>query len=45
MIDRPAMLLPLANALPMMAAGALEQCCGEAEVLRNALASDAPDDE
>jgi serine/threonine-protein kinase len=44
-IDRPAMLLPLGNALPMMAAGALDRCCGEAEVLRNALASGAPDGE
>jgi serine/threonine-protein kinase len=44
-IDRPAMLLPLANALPMMAPGALEKCCGEAEVLRTALSSGAPDGE
>ncbi len=42
-IDRPAMLAPLATALPMMAAGALERCCGEAEALRTAVASDAAD--
>ncbi len=42
-IDRPAMLLPLANALPMMAAGALERCCGQAESLRAALSSGAVD--
>ncbi len=38
-IDRPTMLLPLGSALPMMAAGALERCCDEAEELRKALSS------
>jgi serine/threonine-protein kinase len=44
-IDRPAMLMPLGNALPMMAAGALERCCAEAEALRTALSSGAADGE
>ena len=38
-IDRPAMLLQLATALPMMAPGALEQCCERAEALRKAVES------
>ncbi len=38
-IDRPAMLRPLATALPMMAVEALERCVTEAEALRNAVAS------
>jgi tRNA A-37 threonylcarbamoyl transferase component Bud32 len=42
-IDRPAMLTSLANALPMMAPGALDRCCEEAESLRAAVASAAPD--
>jgi serine/threonine-protein kinase len=42
-IDRPAMLLQLATALPMMSAGALDQCCTHAEALRTAFASEAPD--
>ncbi len=36
-IDRPAVLLQLATALPMMAAGALELCCERAEALRTAV--------
>jgi len=42
-IDRPTMLLPLATTLPMMAAGALERCCTEAETLRTAVSSGAID--
>jgi serine/threonine-protein kinase len=42
-IDRPAMLLQLATALPMMAANALERCCEHAEELRTAVSSGAPD--
>ncbi|MCC6522650.1 MAG: serine/threonine protein kinase, partial [Polyangiaceae bacterium] len=42
-IDRPAMLQQLATALPMMAAGALDRCCSEAEALRTAVASGAAD--
>jgi serine/threonine-protein kinase len=42
-IDRPAMLLQLATALPMMAEGALAQCCERAEELRTAVSADAPD--
>jgi eukaryotic-like serine/threonine-protein kinase len=42
-IDRPAMLLKLATALPMMAEGALAKCCEQAEALRAAISSDAPD--
>ncbi len=42
-IDRPAVLLQLATALPMMAANALEQCCEHAEELRTAVSSGAPD--
>jgi serine/threonine-protein kinase len=44
-IDRPAMLLSLAQALPMMSVGALEHCCAEAEALRTALSSGAVDGE
>jgi hypothetical protein len=36
-IDRPAMLLQLATALPMMAEGALAHCCEQAEALRTAV--------
>ena len=36
-IDRPAMLLQLATALPMMAEGALARCCEQAEALRTAV--------
>jgi serine/threonine-protein kinase len=36
-IDRPATLLQLATALPMMAEGALAQCCERAEALRTAV--------
>jgi eukaryotic-like serine/threonine-protein kinase len=42
-IDRPAMLLQLATALPMMAESALQQCCERAEALRTAVASGADD--
>lgn len=42
-IDRPAMLLQLATALPMMAEGALASCCERAEVLRTAVSSGAAD--
>jgi serine/threonine-protein kinase len=38
-IDRPAMLLQLATALPMMAEGALAKCCEKAEELRAAVSS------
>lgn len=38
-IDRPAMLLQLATALPMMAEGALARCCERAEILRTAVSS------
>ncbi|HEU4405339.1 MAG TPA: serine/threonine-protein kinase [Polyangiaceae bacterium] len=38
-IDRPAMLLQLATALPMMSAEALARCCDRAEALRTAIAS------
>jgi len=44
-IDRPAMLSSLAEALPMMAKGALERCIHEAEALRTALSSGAADGE
>jgi serine/threonine-protein kinase len=43
-IDRPAMLLQLANALPMMAEGALAKCVEQAEALRTAVQS-AQEDE
>ena len=42
-IDRPAMLLQLGNALPMIAAGALETCCERADALRNAASTGAAD--
>jgi serine/threonine-protein kinase len=42
-IDRPAMLAQLATALPMMEASALAQCCEQAEALRTAVSSGAPD--
>ncbi len=42
-IDRPAVLLQLATALPMMAAGALARCCERAEALRTAVSSGAVD--
>jgi serine/threonine-protein kinase len=38
-IDRPAMLLSLANALPMMHGDALARCCEQAEALRTAVSS------
>jgi len=40
-IDRPAMLLQLATALPIMEDGALARCCEQAEALRTALSSGA----
>jgi serine/threonine-protein kinase len=36
-IDRPAVLLQLATALPMMAKGVLEHCCDSAETLQKAV--------
>jgi serine/threonine-protein kinase len=42
-IDRPAMLTQLATALPMMEASALALCCEQAEALRTAVSSGAPD--
>ncbi|MEI9936009.1 MAG: serine/threonine-protein kinase [Pseudomonadota bacterium] len=44
-IDRPAMLLQLATALPMMAEGALARCCERAELLRTAISSGSGDGE
>ena len=44
-IDRPAMLLQLATALPMMAEGALARCCERAEILRTAVSSGSADGE
>src|SRR6185369_16139946 len=38
-IDRPAMLLPLTSALPMMSLEALQSCVSEAEALRRAMSS------
>jgi serine/threonine-protein kinase len=42
-IDRPAMLLQLTTAVPMMKKSALERCCEQAEALRTAVSSGAPD--
>lgn len=42
-IDRPAVLLQLATALPMMSASALAQCCERADALRTAVSSGAED--
>jgi serine/threonine-protein kinase len=42
-IDRPAMLLQLATALPMMDKGALERCCEQAQALRTAVSSGEAD--
>jgi eukaryotic-like serine/threonine-protein kinase len=42
-IDRPAMLLQLATALPMVDTSALERCCERADALRLATSSEAPD--
>jgi tRNA A-37 threonylcarbamoyl transferase component Bud32 len=42
-IDRPQMLLQLANALPMMNRDALEACCEHADALRKAVASGQED--
>jgi len=42
-IDRPAMLLSIATALPMIADGALETCCAQAEVIRTTLSANVPD--
>ncbi len=44
-IDRPAMLLQLATALPMIAEGALAQCCERAEALREAVNAGTQDPE
>src|SRR5262249_56240145 len=38
-IDRPAMLLQLGTALPMMAQSALETCCAQADKLRGIVSS------
>ena len=40
-IDRPTTLLQLANALPMMAPGALASCCERADVLRASVSAHA----
>jgi serine/threonine-protein kinase len=40
-IDRPTTLLQLANALPMMAPGALQSCCDRADALRAAVSAQA----
>ncbi len=42
-IDRPAVLLQLATSLPMMAEGALDRCSEQADALRTAVSSGAPD--
>jgi eukaryotic-like serine/threonine-protein kinase len=42
-IDRPAMLLQLATALPMMAHSALTECCERAELLRTTISSGEAD--
>jgi serine/threonine-protein kinase len=42
-IDRPAMLTQLANALPMLERSALERCCERAEALRTVFASGEAD--
>jgi len=44
-IDRPAMLVQLGAALPMMAESALLACCEHAEALRAAISSVGPDQE
>jgi serine/threonine-protein kinase len=44
-IDRPLMLQKLGSALPMMATAALAHCCEQAEALRTAVSSGAPDGE
>jgi serine/threonine-protein kinase len=42
-IDRPGTLRALGTALPMLAAGALEQCCAEAERLRASVSAETMD--
>jgi len=44
-IDRPAILLQLAQALPMMERAALVRCCEQAEALRDAVSLGAVDEE
>ncbi len=44
-IDRPALLLQLATALPMLSEGALVRCCERAELLRTAVSSDTANGE
>jgi serine/threonine-protein kinase len=44
-IDRPAILQQLANALPMIAEGALEKCCALADATRHAIAAGAENGE
>jgi eukaryotic-like serine/threonine-protein kinase len=41
-IGRPSMLLQLATALPIMDASALERCCEQADAVRTAISSSAP---
>jgi hypothetical protein len=42
-IDRPTVLLQLATSLPMMAEGALDRCCAQADALRTAVSSGEAD--
>lgn len=42
-IDRPAMLLQIATALPMIADGALEKCCSLADSIRSSVSSGGSD--
>ncbi len=42
-IDRPAMLLQLGTALPMMSQAALEKCCAQADLLRTVVSTGASD--
>jgi serine/threonine-protein kinase len=44
-IDRPAVLLQLATALPLIADGALALCCDKAQTLRSAVSSGGGDGE
>ncbi|MEO7332257.1 MAG: serine/threonine-protein kinase, partial [Minicystis sp.] len=44
-IDRPALLFQLTQALPMMSEMALAECCDRAEMLRSAVASSSADGE
>jgi hypothetical protein len=42
-IDRPAVLLQLTTALPMMSKAALSKCCEQADIIRTAVATAAED--